>query len=199
MKHGMCEGYTLWHFHGETPLVNQVSHVSQPGTSINIVEDIHKSNFPPLDDLMNDACGIFTRESSPSTLNSERSGEAYANSDVPNDPQTHKGKKYQHLHRLAMEPLHPATCASRHTTMFALLKLNDLKTQFNLSDGTTGGILGLLKELLPEWNNLTASYAEMKNTIKDIGMDYIKYDACINNCMLFWKEHEHINEGARAH
>ncbi|KAM7497755.1 hypothetical protein LguiA_022169 [Lonicera macranthoides] len=142
---------------GETSLVNQVLHASQPGTSTSIVEDIHKSYFPLLDDLVNDACEMFTRESSPSTLNSKRNGEAYASSEVSNDPQTHKCKKYQRLHRLTMEPLHPTTNASCHTTMFVLLKLNDLKTQFNLSDGATGGILGLLKELLPEGNNLTAT------------------------------------------
>ena len=34
----------------------------------------------------------------------------------------------------------------------------------------------------------------MKNMIKDIGMDYVKYDVCINNCMLFWKEHAESTE-----
>ena len=184
MECGMVQDYTLWYFHGEGPLVNQVHQPPQSRKVIDIIEPINESNFPRSDELVNDACEMFTREAGPSTPNYERSNGGHAVSGVPN-------KKYERLHRLAMEPLHPSSGESRHTTMYALVKLNDLKTQFSLSDGATGAVLGLLNELLPEGNNLITSYLEAKNTIRDFGMDYVKYDVCVNNCMLFWKEHEH--------
>ena len=189
MTYGMDMNYTLWHFHGETLVVDQVQ---PPPQSVTPTEHADVHNIPILNDLVNDACEMFMGEAEPSEPNCVGSDEAPPTSEVPNDSHTHKykGKKYDRLHQLAQEPLHPATGSSRHTTMYALIKLNDLKTQFNLSDGATGGILRLLNELLPEENNLTTSYTEMKNTVRDLGMDYVKYDVCINNCMLFWKEHE---------
>ncbi|KAM7493432.1 hypothetical protein LguiB_028041 [Lonicera macranthoides] len=60
---------------------------------------------------------MFTRETDPSTsLELERDVEPY------------KSKKYDRLHRLASEPLHPSSNGTRHKVMYALMKLNDLKT-----------------------------------------------------------------------
>jgi hypothetical protein len=187
MKFGIDKNYTFWSFHGETPLVNDVQ---PPG---DIADNIDDSNMLRLNDLVNDACEVFMRESCPSNPNCEKdNGDISTN--ASDAPQSHKGTKYERLSRLAMEPLHQASGESRHSTMYALVKINDLKTQFNMSDGATEEVLSLLKELLPEGNNLPSSYHEMKNTIRDIGMDYVKYDVCINNCMLFWKEHERLEK-----
>ncbi|KAK6776898.1 hypothetical protein RDI58_022291 [Solanum bulbocastanum] len=50
-------------------------------------------------------------------------------------------------------------------------------------------LLKLLKdELLPDDTDLPNSYYEAKNTIQELGLSYNKIDACVNDCMLYWKE-----------
>ncbi|XP_057526403.1 uncharacterized protein LOC130805635 [Amaranthus tricolor] len=41
---------------------------------------------------------------------------------------------------------------------------------------------------------LPTSYYEAKKFIKDLGLDYYKIDACENDCILYWKEHEKLIE-----
>uniref|UniRef100_A0A7N2LMQ0 Uncharacterized protein n=1 Tax=Quercus lobata TaxID=97700 RepID=A0A7N2LMQ0_QUELO len=38
------------------------------------------------------------------------------------------------------------------------------------------------------WAELPDSLYEAKKMIRDLGLDYVKIDACRNNCMLYWKE-----------
>ena len=35
---------------------------------------------------------------------------------------------------------------------------------------------------------LSNSFYKAKKTIWDLGLDYKKIDACVNDCMLYWKE-----------
>ena len=37
------------------------------------------------------------------------------------------------------------------------------------------------------------SYYEAKKLIRDLGLYYKKIDACVNHCMLFWKEDEELD------
>ena len=55
-------------------------------------------------------------------------------------------------------------------------------------------LLELLKEALPDANKLPKSFYEAKNIIRDLGLDYVRIHACKNDCVLFWKEHEHREE-----
>jgi len=38
------------------------------------------------------------------------------------------------------------------------------------------------------------SYYKAKKLIRDLGFDYKKIDACVNHCMLFWKEDEELDK-----
>ncbi|XP_059292571.1 uncharacterized protein LOC132046040, partial [Lycium ferocissimum] len=50
-------------------------------------------------------------------------------------------------------------------------------------------LLKMLKEeLLPDGADLPNSYYEAKKVIRDLGLSYHKIDACVNDCMLYWKE-----------
>ncbi|XP_057992372.1 uncharacterized protein LOC110654321 [Hevea brasiliensis] len=48
-------------------------------------------------------------------------------------------------------------------------------------------------ELLPQGSNLPQSYYDAKKVIQDLGLSYKKIDACVNNCMLYWKEDERLD------
>ena len=41
---------------------------------------------------------------------------------------------------------------------------------------------------------LPNSLYEAKKMIRVLGLDYVKIDACENNCMLYWKENSNISE-----
>nr|XP_015621188.1 uncharacterized protein LOC4326258 isoform X1 [Oryza sativa Japonica Group]XP_015621190.1 uncharacterized protein LOC4326258 isoform X1 [Oryza sativa Japonica Group]XP_025883272.1 uncharacterized protein LOC4326258 isoform X1 [Oryza sativa Japonica Group]XP_025883275.1 uncharacterized protein LOC4326258 isoform X1 [Oryza sativa Japonica Group] len=51
-------------------------------------------------------------------------------------------------------------------------------------------LLKLLKEALPTGDTLPASYYEAKKMLRDLGLGYESIHACINDCVLFWKELE---------
>ena len=72
--------------------------------------------------------------------------------------------------------------------MYAVVKLNSLKTQYGFSDNGVTALLEFIKELLPEGNTLPSKYPDVKKIIKQVGMNYITYDACINDCILYWKD-----------
>jgi len=60
----------------------------------------------------------------------------------------------------------------------------------------------LLKALQRAFNNdekFPASSYEAKKYTKALGLDYVKIDACINHCVLFWKENEDLDKCPKCH
>ncbi|RVW72347.1 hypothetical protein CK203_055429 [Vitis vinifera] len=49
-------------------------------------------------------------------------------------------------------------------------------------------------EALPEGETLPSNYYEAKKLLRDLGLHYIKIDACPSDCMLYSKEHANANE-----
>ncbi|KAM7461612.1 hypothetical protein LguiA_029733 [Lonicera macranthoides] len=89
MKNGIDEEYIFWCFHGETsgvPLVDQ----PQLEAISNTPRELEESNFPKLNDLVNDVCEMFMGETNPPTP-----------LEFARDAEPHKSKKYDRLHRLA--------------------------------------------------------------------------------------------------
>ena len=53
-------------------------------------------------------------------------------------------------------------------------------------------ILDLIKEALPEGETLPKSYRVARTLNRGLGLDYIPIHACVNDCILFWKETEKL-------
>lgn len=51
-------------------------------------------------------------------------------------------------------------------------------------------LLTVLKRWLPKGNTLPDKYPQMKSMIKDLGMKTNFIHACINNCLLYWKDNK---------
>ncbi|XP_026436586.1 uncharacterized protein LOC113334575 [Papaver somniferum] len=83
------------------------------------------------------------------------------------DAGTSRSKKKKLLYERARAPLYPS-CPK---------------------DNACTALLELIKELLPEENTLPSKYADIKNLIQELGMNYVTYDACVNDCILYWKDH----------
>ncbi|XP_010668255.3 uncharacterized protein LOC104885252 [Beta vulgaris subsp. vulgaris] len=68
------------------------------------------------------------------------------------------------------------------------IRLFLLKVDYKLTNVAFGAILELFREVLPD-AKLPSSFYEAKNSLKALGLDYSKIDACPNDCMLYWEEH----------
>nr|KYP57244.1 hypothetical protein KK1_003502 [Cajanus cajan] len=55
-------------------------------------------------------------------------------------------------------------------------------------------LLKLLIEALPEGNVLPYSMYEARKIIKDLGLDYVKIDACVDDCILYRGKYEKLVE-----
>ncbi|KAD6795867.1 hypothetical protein E3N88_06763 [Mikania micrantha] len=69
--------------------------------------------------------------------------------------------------------------------------VDDYYNLHGLSNVAFDDLLLLLKEMIPE-AKLPSSFTEARKIVRDLGLDYKKIPACPNDCMLYWKEDEHI-------
>ena len=87
----------------------------------------------------------------------------------------------------ADEPLWPG--CQTHTTLSAVSQLLNCKTEFNISEAGFNRLLGIMKGMLPDDDNLPQSFYELHKKLEKFGLSYVKIDACKNGCMLFDKEY----------
>ncbi|XP_076938147.1 uncharacterized protein LOC143606177 [Bidens hawaiensis] len=58
------------------------------------------------------------------------------------------------------------------------------------TDSSVSQLLEFLKFALPKENHIPASYYEAKKKLRKILLGYQSIDACVNDCVLFWKDNE---------
>ena len=85
------------------------------------------------------------------------------------------------------EPLHNFTSVAQIT---AVARLMTIKSQHNLSIECIDKLLSLFDDVLPENHKMPKNLYECKSLLSGLKMPYIKIDACINNCMIYYKEDE---------
>lgn len=76
------------------------------------------------------------------------------------------------------------------TPLSTLLKLFNLKAKNEWSDKSFTKLLHLLKQMLPEDDNLSDHCYEVKKILCQMGLEYIKIHACPNYFILYMKEYE---------
>ena len=61
----------------------------------------------------------------------------------------------------------------------------------------------LFKALQRAFNNdekfPTSSYEAKEKYTEALGLDYVKIDACINHCVLYWKESKNLDKCPKCH
>ena len=77
------------------------------------------------------------------------------------------------------------TLVARFTKLNGLVKTYNLKAKHGLTDACYSGMLIMLGLLLPEGNEVPASFYEAKKTLCALGMDYEKIHSCPNDCILY--------------
>ncbi|KAL5724591.1 hypothetical protein ACHQM5_007831 [Ranunculus cassubicifolius] len=97
---------------------------------------------------------------------------------------------YDKLLREALEPLYPGCEMSM---LDFLVKLLHVKTITHSSNKSFDMNIQIIKKAFPQCKTLPKSYYEAKTLLRRLGLGYVKIHACINDCVLFWKEHEHLD------
>ncbi|CAI8603600.1 unnamed protein product [Vicia faba] len=96
-------------------------------------------------------------------------------------------KKFYKLVNDANQELYPG--CEKFSSLSFTIRIYLLKCLHGWSNASFTALVELLKEAMPDLN-IPVSFNKTKSMIKDLGLDYKKIDACPNNCMLFWKDHE---------
>ncbi|XP_052297002.1 uncharacterized protein LOC127902216 [Citrus sinensis] len=94
-------------------------------------------------------------------------------------------KQFENLLADAEKKLYPG--CSKFTKLSALVKLYNLKARNGWSYRRLSDLLKLLREMLPDNNEMPCSMYEAKKTLNALGMDYEKIHACPNDCILYRK------------
>ncbi|PHU06684.1 hypothetical protein BC332_23173 [Capsicum chinense] len=76
---------------------------------------------------------------------------------------------------------------SKYSKLEFLLKLYHIKCLSGLSDKGMTMLLDLLRNAF-KFAKIPISFYEAKKTINKLCLDYIKIDACPNDCMLYWED-----------
>ncbi|XP_076897802.1 uncharacterized protein LOC143551209 [Bidens hawaiensis] len=71
-----------------------------------------------------------------------------------------------------------------------LAKMTHFKVINKWTDSSFSQVLEFLKFAFPKENHVPASYYEAKKKLRKIGLGYQSIDACVNDCVLFWKDNE---------
>ena len=168
-EHGFHEAYTQWHRHGET---------NEPSTSAPIpVEEEFGQDIPEFGQDIPDFASDKPTDGPPTKemLND--------NFDDPDNV------KFQQLLADAEEPLYPG-CPD-FTKLSAILELLNLKGKHGCSDAFFTELLVSLKSMLPKPNALVENTYEAKKIVKLMGSGYQKIHACVNNCIIYYKQDEY--------
>lgn len=126
--------------------------------------------------------------------NESRSPEFDYTKEMLHDAFTYAENEPNLLKSLLEECDKPLYEGSKYNALNGLLKFQHLKGQFGWSDTSFDALLGELNDVLPSNNTIPKSIYEAKKLLKGISIEYIKYHACENDCVLFWDEHKDASQ-----
>ncbi|XP_012845366.1 PREDICTED: uncharacterized protein LOC105965370 [Erythranthe guttata] len=95
-----------------------------------------------------------------------------------------EAEKFYKLMEDAEKELYPG--CQKFSKLSFIVRLLHIKCLGNWSDTSFTLILNLLRESFPEGVQLPINYYETRKILKELGLNYKKIDACMNNCMLYW-------------
>ncbi|XP_018632714.1 uncharacterized protein [Nicotiana tomentosiformis] len=165
------QNYATWVMHGKM----NVLHNSE---NIEVTQDA-----PPIENpvelLINEAFGGLRHESvyvGPSQVVGEE--------EMIHNMPTSNNKDFFELLRDGRQELYEG---SKYSKLKFLLKLYHIKYLSGLNDKGMTMILDLLRDAF-KFAKIPHSFYEAKKTISKLCLDYIKIDACPNDCILYWED-----------
>ena len=81
-------------------------------------------------------------------------------------------------------PLYPG-CKEKYTKLFTSLKLLQLKATHHITDRGFKALLDLLRDMLPQGDEIPKNTYEAKQNVCPLGLEVEKIHACRNDCILY--------------
>ena len=165
---GFLKGYTQWVAHGE--FVYSSAPIQTSDNVPHNVSDIGDD----MNGLVHEALGIPQQDPA-------MAGTFESNQELPNSV----AEKFYKLIDDSQQELYPG-CKNFSKLLF-IIRLLHLKCLGKWSNKIFDMLLDLLREAFPEaMEKLPKSYYESEKLMKELGLGYEKYDACPNDCTLYW-------------
>ena len=80
-----------------------------------------------------------------------------------------------------------------------MLKLQNWKARFGVSDSAFSDLLSTVGSLLPQDKVLPVNAYEAKKILSNLGLEYVKFHACPNECVLYRGVHQNSSECPKCH
>nr|XP_004252707.1 uncharacterized protein LOC101244468 [Solanum lycopersicum] len=110
----------------------------------------------------------------------------------PNKEPNTEAKRFYKLMKDAENRLYPSW--EKYSKLSFIVRLFQMKCMHGWSNTSFDSLLKLISDALPKENVLPDSIYEVQKIIKDLGLDYVKIDACVNNCILYKKEYVNLEQ-----
>lgn len=173
---GIDPNYTQWVFHGEEE-------------TFNVSDDDIEDEVIPEDDYIDDMqqmlddiwAGTFVDVPQDNTTSPNR----------PPIPEATPASSFDQLLEDARRPLFNG--CTKFSKLSFIVKLLHIKSIGGWSIKSFDMLLNLLRSAFPD-ALLPQSYGESRSLERDLGFKYDKIHACVNDCILFWKENAALNE-----
>jgi hypothetical protein len=106
--------------------------------------------------------------------------------EVTEDPPTVEVDAVFKLLKASEEPLHGHT----EVTLLAFItRLVAIKSKYFFSNNCYNDLLKLISDILLKPHKVPKDMYQSKKMMSALGLKYEKIDVCLDNSMLFWKEH----------
>ncbi|KAL4273495.1 hypothetical protein GQ457_13G017720 [Hibiscus cannabinus] len=132
----------------------------------------------------------FTRKFNAYNVDDPIEGSSNASGEINetiNDPNSEAIKFYRLLQEVEQN-LYPG-CEDFSKLSFIVQILN-FKCLYSVSAKAIDALLKILVKAFPKGNKLPSSFADCKKITQDLGLTYVKIDACVNDCILYRKKYE---------
>jgi hypothetical protein len=182
---GFMSNYSLWTKHGEVGVMMEDNKEDDDGD--NNLPDwawVHEAGGFQ-DEPMDEGEANVAQEEPPDEL-----GQALL--DAQKDSDTVKeALKFEKMLEDHKRPLFPS-CKPEQKKLGTTLEMLKWKATNGVTDKGFGELLKIVKNMLPEGNELPSTTYEAKKMVCPLGLDVQKIHACLNDCILYRGEYENL-------
>jgi hypothetical protein len=182
---GFMSNYSLWTKHGEVGVMMEDNEEDDDGD--NNLPDwawVHETGSFQ-DEPMDEGEANVAQEEPPDEL-----GQALL--DAQKDSDTVKeALKFEKMLEDHKRPLFP-NCKPEQKKLGTTLEMLKWKATNGVTDKGFGELLKIVKNMLPEGNELPSTTYEAKKMVCPLGLDVQKIHACLNDCILYRGEYENL-------